>query len=90
MNIPDFFKSYPEAPQEISASNAIARMLDGLGYRLYWALNGLDEKDCDYRLCEGAKSIHEIIEHILDLVNWIHIHICGHDMKRPKNIILLR
>ncbi len=87
MNIPDFFKSYPEAPQEVSASNAIARMLDGLGYRYYWALNGLSEEDCEYRLCEGAKSICEIIEHVQDLVNWIHVHICGHDMKRPKNII---
>ncbi len=87
MSTPDFFKSYPEPPQEISASNAIARMLDGLGYRLYWALRGLGEEDCDYRLCEGAKSIHEIIEHILDLVNWMYMHIYGQQMKRPENII---
>ena len=87
MNTPDFFKSYPEAPQEISASNAIARMLDGLGYRLYWALHGLRPEDCDYKLCEGAKSIHEIIGHILGLVNWIYKHIYGHQPERPKNII---
>ena len=40
MNTPDFFKSYPEPPEEISASNAIARMLDGLGYRLYLMREG--------------------------------------------------
>ncbi len=87
MNTSDFFKSYPEAPEEVSASNAIARMLDGLGYRLYWALHGLRLEDCDYKPCEGAKSIHEIIWHILGLVNWIYMHIYGHQMKRPKDII---
>lgn len=87
MSVPDFFKSYPEHPKEISASNAIARMLDGLGFRLYWALHGLRSEDCDYKLCEGAYSIHEIIWHILGLVNWMYMHIYGHEMKRPKNII---
>jgi hypothetical protein len=82
-----FFASSPEEPTQVSASNAIARLIDGLGYRLYWGMKGLREEDCSYRLCEGAKSIHDIIWHTLGLVNWVYMHVHGHQMKRPKNII---
>jgi len=82
-----FFESYPPEPQEVSVSNAIARMIDGLGYRLYWAMRGLREEECAYRLCADAKSIDEIIRHIFGLVNWVHIHICGRQIERPANII---
>jgi hypothetical protein len=85
--IPSFFKTYPQAPVEVSASNAIARLIDGLGYRLYWALDGLSEQDCQYTLCEGAHSIGEILWHILGLVNWVHMHVYGDQMTRKPSTI---
>ena len=87
MEIPDYFESYPEEPKELSVSNAIARMIDGLGHRLYWGLKDLTEEDCEYRVCDDAKSIYEIIWHIFGLVNWVYMHVYGHEMNRPKNII---
>ena len=87
MEIRSFFESYPPEPQEVSASNAIARMIDGLGYRLYWAMKGLSEEECAYRLCADGKSISEIIWHIFGLVNWVYIHVYGRQMERPANII---
>ena len=87
MEATTYFASYPEEPAQVSASNAVARLIDGLGYRLYWGMKGLREKDCGYRPCEGAKSIHEVIWHILGLVNWVYMNIHGHEMKRPESII---
>jgi uncharacterized damage-inducible protein DinB len=86
-DIPTFFKtSYPD-PDELSASNAIARLIDGLGYRLYWALYGLKEEECQYTLCDGAPSIKDILWHILGLVNWIYMHVYGQQMSRKPKII---
>jgi hypothetical protein len=83
----DFYKELPPYPNRPSASNMIVRALDGLGFRLYWALDGLEEKDFEYRLCEGAKSIFEIVRHIWGLVNWIHINFYSKESSRPKKII---
>ena len=86
-DLPDYFADYPEEPTEMSVSNAIARLIDGLGFRLYWTLNGLREDDCAYRPAETANSIHDILWHILGLVNWVYMHVFGHQMTRPANII---
>jgi hypothetical protein len=85
--IPTFFRTSPPAPDEPSASNAIARMIDGLGYRLYWALYGLKEEDCQYVLSDGANSIKDILWHILGLVNWVYMHVYGQQLTRKPSII---
>ncbi len=84
MSTPDFFRTYPEPPGETSASNAIARMIDGLGFRLYWALRGLEEKDCLFRPSDDAYSIHEILYHILGLLNWVYKQVFGSELVRPE------
>ena len=85
--IPDYFKEYPQEPTELTVANAIARQIDGLGFRLYWAVYDLNEKDCDYVLCQGAKSIRDILHHILSLVNWVYMNVFGQQMNRPEKII---
>ena len=86
-NLPDYFAKYPDEPEALEVSNAIARLIDGLGYRLYWTLNGLREEDCGFRPAETANSIHDILWHILGLVNWVYLHVYGHEMNRPQDII---
>lgn len=86
-DIPTFFKTSPKEPAELSASNAIARLIDGLGYRLFWALHGLTEEECQYTICDGAGSIKDILWHILGLVNWVYMHVYGHQMSRKPSII---
>ena len=83
----DFFVHYPPPPTELTVGCAIARMIDGLGYRLYWALYGLEEQDCSYRICEDCNSIHDILWHVLGLVNWVHVHVYDEPMHRPENIL---
>jgi uncharacterized damage-inducible protein DinB len=86
-DIPTFFKTSHPDPDELVVSNAIARLIDGLGYRLYWALHGLKEEECQYILCDGAPSIKDILWHILGLVNWVYMHVYGQQMTRKPSII---
>lgn len=61
MNIPDY------THENFSESTVIMRMIDGLGFRYYWATKGLRESDLDYNPGHGARSMRETIEHIYSL-----------------------
>jgi len=58
----------PDYPESYSAPNVMARMIDGLGYRYYWATEGLTKEDLDYSISETSRTSMETIEHIHGLV----------------------
>ena len=49
-------KKIPDAPENASAGNVIARMIQGLGYRYYWASKDLRTEDLSYRPSKEASS----------------------------------
>lgn len=59
---------YQEIPsyvgKEFSSGNIAKRFVDGLGYRYYWASEGLTSSDLDYRPSEDASSMRETLEHV--------------------------
>jgi hypothetical protein len=57
----------PEAPQEYTAGTTVARSIDGLGFRYYWATEGLTKKDLAFKPSEKARTTGETIDHILGL-----------------------
>ena len=57
----------PEAPKTYSPGGVVARLIDGLGFRFYWATEGLREKDLAFRPGEEARSIGETVDHIYGL-----------------------
>jgi len=61
----------PEYPQEYNAANVAARMIDGLGFRYYWATEGLREEDLKFRPNDEARTTDETLDHILGLSNTI-------------------
>ena len=61
------FFEIPEAPKEISSSSVTARMIQGVGFRYYWATESLTEKDLLYRPSIDAQSSYETLEHIYSL-----------------------
>ncbi|MFP4581652.1 MAG: hypothetical protein ACLFQ6_13075 [Candidatus Sumerlaeia bacterium] len=85
--LPDYFRNYPDEPEELKVSNAIARQIDGFGFRYYWALYDLREEDCAYRISDDGKSIADLIQHIWGLINWVHVHVYGETMSHPENIL---
>ncbi|WP_035478833.1 hypothetical protein [Gelidibacter mesophilus] len=57
----------PAYADHYTAGTMAARMVDALGFRYYWATEGLREADLRFRLNEDVRSIEETIDHILDL-----------------------
>ena len=57
----------PEYSETYSAGTVAARMIDGLGFRFYWATEGLSDKDLEYKPNDDVRTTEETIDHILDL-----------------------
>lgn len=61
------YKELPIPPKQYLPGAIVARMLDGLGFRYYWATEGLQKDDLLYRPSAEAWSIHDVLGHILAL-----------------------
>ncbi len=57
----------PDYPESYSPENVAARMIDGLGFRFYWATEGLTEKDLEYTPGNDGRSTGHTIDHIYGL-----------------------
>ena len=57
----------PEAAKEFTPGTTASRMVDGLGFRYYWATEGLTAKDLAFQPNEAARTSSETIDHILEL-----------------------
>ena len=66
------YSEIPEYPSEYNAGTVVARMIDGLGFRFYWATQGLREEDLAYKPSETNRTIGETIDHIYSLSRVIH------------------
>ena len=53
--------------ESYTAQNTVARMIDGLGFRYYWASEGLTKKDLDFKISKDSRSTMETIRHIHSL-----------------------
>lgn len=61
------YQTIPQAPEVYNAGNVAARMLDGLGFRYYWATEGLNEEALAYRPSVDGRTTFETLKHIADL-----------------------
>jgi len=61
----------PEYPESYTAGSVAARLIDGLGFRYYWATEGLTEIDLAYKPNDDVRSTKETVEHIYNLSNVI-------------------
>lgn len=61
------YHQIPDYPEGYTSGNIVSRLIDGLGFRYYWATEGLTEKDLAYRPSEDARNTLETIEHIYSL-----------------------
>ncbi|WP_040250807.1 hypothetical protein [Psychroserpens mesophilus] len=57
----------PEYSETFTAGTVAARMVDALGFRFYWASEGLSEKDLEFQPSEDVRTTAETIDHILEL-----------------------
>lgn len=61
------YQTIPDYPDEFNACTVVARMVDGLGFRYYWATEGLRDEDLQFKPSEEARTTGETIQHIYGL-----------------------
>lgn len=61
------YREIPATPDAFTAETVVARMIDGLGFRFYWATEGLRPEDLAFRPTPEARSSEETIDHIMGL-----------------------
>ena len=61
------YSEIPEPPEHYTPGGVVSRMIDGLGFRYYWASEGLRDEDLKFRPSDDARSSGETLDHILDL-----------------------
>jgi hypothetical protein len=75
----------PVAPETAISGNIIARMVQGLGYRYFWASKDLRPEDLSYRPSKEASSTFETLEHINGLAQIVRNSATSSPSIRPVN-----
>ena len=75
------YQQIPDYPTEYNGATIAARTIDGLGYRYYWATEGLRAEDLTYQTGEDARTTSETLEHLLGLSKMI-----VHSMQEKANV----
>ena len=57
----------PAYSETYTAGTVAARQVDGLGFRFYWASQGLTEKDLAYKPNDSVRTTGETVDHIYDM-----------------------
>ena len=71
------YAEIPAYPESFTASNVAARSVDGLGFRYYWATEGLSEQELEHRPGETGRNSLETMAHIYVLVKVIENAVTG-------------
>jgi hypothetical protein len=61
------YAEVPAYPESYTAGAVASRMIDGLGFRFYWATEGLRAQDLAYRPGADARTTEETIAHIYEM-----------------------
>jgi len=61
------YHQIPDYPEKITAGTSIGRILDGLGYRYYWAIKDLTDKDLNYDPGNGGQIAKDVLQHLYGL-----------------------
>jgi hypothetical protein len=77
----------PKAPESYTAGTVSARMIDGLGFRYYWATEGLSEKDLAQKASESGRTSEETIQHIYGLSKFIRNSILENNKDGNKAVL---
>ena len=61
------YAEIPASSEKYTAGNVASRLIDGLGFRFYWATDGLRDDDLTYKPGKETRSTIETIEHIYEM-----------------------
>lgn len=64
------YREVPDFPEAYNAGSVAARVIDGLGFRFYWATDSLRDEDLSFRPSEEGRTLLETMEHIYSM-SWM-------------------
>jgi len=81
------FAEIPPAPHQYTLGNVIARTVEGLGFRYYWATEGLQPNDLAYKPSPQGKTTLETLAHLYSLAETIcNVSLQKSNVRPPKNV----
>ncbi|NNE03695.1 MAG: hypothetical protein HKN52_11075 [Eudoraea sp.] len=66
------YKTIPAMPDSYTPGTVVARMIDGLGFRYYWATEELNKEDLTYQPSKDTRTIGAILDHLHGLSEVIY------------------
>ena len=75
----DFYYKIPEYPEKYSSGNVAARVVDGLGFRYYWATQGLRPEDLAHKPSDEARTTNETLDHLYSLTIIVYNSVSGNE-----------
>ena len=79
------YHQIPDYPDTYTPEAVAARMIDGLGFRYYWATEGLREEDLAYKPSEEARTSMETLDHIHGLSRTIYFSVAREVITRRES-----
>jgi hypothetical protein len=61
------FQNIPNFPPSVDATSIIARFVDGLGFRYFWATEGLTENEIQFKPHPTSLGVLDLIKHLYDM-----------------------
>lgn len=80
------YHEIPAYPDKMTAGTALGRIIDGLGYRYYWATKDLTEKDLNFEPGNEGRKAREVLDHLYGLSLTIKQTARGEANIRPLDI----
>ena len=62
------FHRIPDAPATVSAGTILGRLVDAVGFRFRWAVEGMTDADLPWKPAPDCMTHEELIQHIHDLM----------------------
>ena len=78
-------REIPDYPNSYNEGTILARFTEGLGYRYYWATEGLNESDLAFRPSEDARTTFETVIHLYGLARFINNTVHGETIERSQD-----
>lgn len=70
---------------DFTAGGVLARMVEGIGFRLRWAVDGLRAEDVDFTPSSECMTIRGLVEHIFGMMAWVDSVIDGPPREDPPS-----
>jgi len=61
------YATIPEPSEKYTPGTVVSRMIDGLGFRYFWATEGLTEENLAFKPSEDGRTIAQTLDHIYGL-----------------------